>query len=172
MRLHFETNSETNSEIRPNGIHQMTQDEFIQLLETRGSDLQSWPAAQRDAAKTLLTSDQDASRLLQQQARVDALLDDLPAPTFTGLAARVAQQPLPPPRLSLADRLVNWIIPDGGIGEFWRPTTAACLPLLFGVIMGNYFNFGITADIQAAENWEDELAMISLTDYTENQVEL
>ncbi|GAB5499565.1 MAG: hypothetical protein PsegKO_18760 [Pseudohongiellaceae bacterium] len=150
----------------------MTQDEFIQLLEIRGSDLQSWPAAQRVAARALLAADQDASRLLLQQARVDALLGDLPTPTFAGLAARVAQQPLPQPRLSLVDRLLNWIIPDRGIGEFWRPATAACLPLLFGVIVGNYFNFGITTDIQAAENWEDELAMISLTDYTENRVEL
>jgi hypothetical protein len=40
------------------------------------------------------------------------------------------------------------------------------------VIVGNYSNFGIGESVQATQYWEDELAMISLADYSANQVEL
>lgn len=146
--------------------------EFVALLETQGSDLQSWPSAQRRAAETLLATDQHAARVLQEQLHVETLIRDLPAPEFSHLSARIARQPLPERKLPLSDRLLNWILPDRGIAGIWRPVTAACLPLLFGIVVGNYFNFGISTETRSADYWEDELAMISLTDYTENQVEL
>lgn len=145
--------------------------EFSQLLDAKGSDPNAWPAEQRYAAEDLLTSNPDAQELLRMQRRIDTLLGELPTPALDGLAARIAAQPLPPQRLPLADRVLNWLLPDQGVTALWRPLTAACLPLLFGVLMGNHFNFGISTESAVSEYWEDELAMISLTDYSENQVE-
>jgi len=150
----------------------MTLDEFTAQLDTHGSDLQSWPAPQRYQAEALLASSPEASKLWQTQSQTDLLLGDLPLPEFVGLADRVASQVLPDRSLPLSERLLNWLLPNGGMTELWRLATAACLPLLFGIVMGNYFNFGISPDSQVVDSWEDELAMISLTDYTENQVEL
>lgn len=150
----------------------MTLEEFIALLEIQGSDLQAWAPAQRQAAEALLATSSDAARLLREQSHADTLLRNLPAPEFPGLVARISQQPLPERTPPLAERLLNWILPDRGIAGLWRPATAACLPLLFGVVMANYFSFGIGTDSQAVAYWEDELAMISLADYTANQVAL
>ncbi len=106
------------------------------------------------------------------QARVDALLGDLATPTFAGLAARASATAASQPRRVAGGSTIEL---DHSRPRYRRILAAShrrLSPLLFGVIVGNYFNFGITTDIQAAENWEDELAMISLTDYTENRVEL
>ena len=52
---------------------------------------------------------------------------------------------------------------------------AACLPLVFGILLGNYFTFGVFGeagvylDGDEYEYWEDELTMLSLTDYSESE---
>jgi hypothetical protein len=39
--------------------------------------------------------------------------------------------------------------------------------LVFGIVLGNYFSFGIGIEDDGFQYWDDELAMLSLTDYTE-----
>ena len=50
----------------------------------------------------------------------------------------------------------------------WKPVAAACLPLVFGIILGNFYSFGVTFESDEIEYWEDELSMLSFNNYSEN----
>jgi hypothetical protein len=39
--------------------------------------------------------------------------------------------------------------------------------LAFGIVVANYFSFGVGIENDGFQYWGDELAMLSLTDYTE-----
>ncbi len=55
----------------------MTLEQFTQLAETWGGDIDRWPAALRDAARELATGEQ-ARRILDEQRRLDRLLSLAP----------------------------------------------------------------------------------------------
>ena len=55
----------------------MTLDQFRQLAETWGGDIDRWPAALRDAARDTAASG-DGERILDQQLRLDRLLSLAP----------------------------------------------------------------------------------------------
>ena len=149
----------------------MTRQEFIELLEIRGSDVSQWPAHLREEIDNLLVRDPQAAEALTQFQQLDQMLRQLPVPDAAQLSMRVASQTLPERPVGIVDTLLNWLFPSSGRGLVWRPALLACLPLFFGVVMANYFNFGISSD-QSQHNWDDELAMISLTDYSQNLIEL
>lgn len=147
----------------------LTLTEFTDLLDRHGADVDTWPAATRERCQQLLDDDAAARNLLQQQRQLDSLLDRLPMPEFPRLEARVLHQPLPPRARSTLDAALEWLFPAGVLGrQFWRPAMAACLPLMFGFVVGNFFSFGITAENPGFDYWDDELYMLSLNDYTEN----
>ncbi len=146
--------------------------EFTQLLEIHGADSGNWPQGKREAMLRLASEDSEASAILSEFNRLDGLLASMPAPQFADLGARIAAQDLPQRQPGLIDQFLSWLIPADGGSSLWRPALAACLPLFVGVIVGNYSNFGIGESVQATQYWEDELAMISLADYSANQVEL
>jgi anti-sigma factor RsiW len=52
----------------------MTREEFESLLLAQGADLARWPAAERAAAEALLARDPAARDLLEEAARLDALI--------------------------------------------------------------------------------------------------
>jgi hypothetical protein len=56
----------------------MTLEQFTQLAETWGGDIDRWPAAVQDAAREMATSEQ-AGRILGEQLRLDRLLSLAPA---------------------------------------------------------------------------------------------
>ena len=149
----------------------MNRQEFIKLLEEKGSEPDNWPAQLHSRIDSLLASDAQAAEILAQYQQLDQMLRHLPAPDSSILKDRVSRQALPERPTSLVDSLMNWLFPQSGSGLVWRPAALACLPLLFGVVMANYFNFGIGVE-QSLQDWDDELAMISLTDYSQNLIEL
>lgn len=151
----------------------MTLDDFKHVLDTHGSSRNSWPREIQDDCAKLLTEDAQARALLQSQHRLDAALDSLTVPDFRDLEARVMNQPLPPRDRALVDRLVEWLLPDStSLSELWRPAMAACVPLVFGIVLGNYFSFGVVDETNGFENWDDELLMISFADVDQGQLEL
>jgi hypothetical protein len=150
----------------------MTLTEFTQLLEIHGADSGNWPSAQRQAMLSLARDNSEAGDILSEFQRMDGLLATMEAPKFAGLGARIADQDLPQRQAGLMDRLLNWLLPLEAGSSLWRPALAACLPLFVGVIVGNYSNFAMDQSSQATQYWEDELAMISLADYSANRVEL
>lgn len=149
----------------------MNRQDFIQLIEEKGCKPEDWPAQLRPQIDELLSSDQKATAVLSQYRELEQLLRQLPVPDLGGLNSRVARQDLPQRPASLLDTLLNWLFPSSGSGLVWRPAVLACLPFFFGIVMSSYFNFGIDSD-PLQQNWDDELAMLSLTDYSQNQIEL
>lgn len=149
----------------------MNRQEFIQLIEELGSDQKNWPAESRSQIDSLLADDPEAVSALAQYRELDSLLQSLPAPDFSQLTDQITNQELPDRGISLLDAFMNWLFPYSGSRLVWRPALLACLPLVFGVVMSNYFTFGIDTD-QLQQSWDDELAMLSLSDYSENLIEL
>lgn len=147
----------------------LTMTDFTEIVDRYGAAPESWPASVRAACQQLLSEDALARELLQQQRRLDMLLDAVPVPEFPGLESRIQNQPLPPRSRSLVDTVLEWLFPSNAPGkQFWRPAMAACLPLVVGIVVGNFFSFGISNESPGFDYWDDELYMLSLNDYTEN----
>ena len=98
-------------------------------------------------------------------------MDSYGVPEFRGLEQKVLKQALPPQRNSLLAQLLNWIIPkEASNKQLWRPAVAACLPLMFGIVLGNYYSFGIDTVIDEYDYWEGEFAFLALSDYSEGMI--
>ena len=147
----------------------MTLQEFSDILDRCGAEPMAWPHPERAACRALLESDITARTLLLEHQRLAQALNQLQVPAMPALEARVLNQSLPARTRSAIDRALDWLLPVNPVGSvFWRPIMAACLPLLFGILVGNFFSFGVTAENQGFEFWDDELYVLSLNDYTEN----
>ncbi|PCH61830.1 MAG: hypothetical protein COC19_04025 [SAR86 cluster bacterium] len=153
----------------------MNIEQFIRLLHSYGSELDAWPASLRNQARSLLSHSDNAKLELDQCKKLNSLLDLHTPPEFPGLEARLLNQTLPdrakpsdqkPSLASFIDGCLNWLMPDSGT-LLWRPVAAACMPLVFGVLLGNYFSFGIDLNNDAIDNWDDELYMLSFNDYVD-----
>ncbi|HAG71493.1 MAG TPA: hypothetical protein DCL66_04740 [Gammaproteobacteria bacterium] len=144
----------------------MTLEDFKQTIESLGTDPAHWPIDTREHCERLLKSNSEARLLLNEQSELDRLLQKMEAPAFLGLETRILNQDLPPRPQSLIDSIVDWLIPDQLGAKLWRPAIAACLPLVFGVLVGNFFSFGVTEQELALEYWDDELALLSFNDFS------
>ena len=148
----------------------MTLEEFTKIIECYGAQSGRWPATDRDAAMDLITTDGEAKKLLSQYVQLEALLDQHQVPEFPHLQARITGQPLPIRKKALPNQILDCLLPASPGKLCWRPALTACLPLLFGIVVGNFFSFGVNIEnIETAEYWEDELYMLSLNDYSESQ---
>ena len=149
----------------------MKLEQFTHLLDVYGGDSSAWPAQDSERVQALLRENAQARELLQQQRRMESLLDEIEAPEFPDLEARVLRQPLPARTLALADRIVNWLIPGDSLLAWWRPTFAACLPLFVGIVLSGWFSFGVDAQDPGYAYWDQELYLLSLYDYAEPTAE-
>lgn len=148
----------------------MNIDAFTQILETFGAVEANWPEESRAACRQLTTTSEEAQQLLRQFLLLEQSLDALDSPHLPGLETRVLQQALPPQQLSLSDRLINWLIPKSGSPlSLWRPTLAACLPLVFGILVGNLTDLGAVQDSSEYQYWDDELIMLSFNNYGDSE---
>jgi len=59
----------------------MTLDQFVQLAQTWGGQIERWPQTQRDAAYALLDSDRNALAALIEAAELEHLITPIPDPT-------------------------------------------------------------------------------------------
>ena len=144
----------------------MTPERFAQLVEIHGSRPERWPADERMAAEAFRLADHQAQALGDEYARLESLLDALPVPAMPGLEQRVLQRAANLTRDSLLDRALDWLVPhsDRLLAWIWRPALVACLPLICGIFMANFFSFGIPGQELA---WEEELSLLALNDYAE-----
>jgi len=148
----------------------MTLDEFTYILESFGTDKRQWPESERAACQQLLQSSPEAQALLSSFARLEASLDNVPQPVFPGLETRVLNQKLPDKQFDVFDRLFTWLLPEtDSIKGLWRPAAAACLPLVFGIVVGNFYSFGYDTADDGFQYWDDELLMLSFNDYSESR---
>lgn len=144
----------------------MTPERFAQIVDTCGSQPGRWPAEERMAALAHCRESAQARDLCAQYERLEALLDELPVPALPGLEHRVLRRAASVTRDSLFDRALDWLLPrsDRLLAWIWRPALVACLPLVCGIYMANFFSFGITGPELA---WEEELSLLAMNDYAE-----
>ena len=146
----------------------MTLDEFTRIIDLHGSEPAHWPKSLRGECESFVANNVEARMLLNQQWQADESMAKLEVPSFPGLETRVLNQLLPERNQNFFEEVLSWLIPDESFGkQFWRPAIAVCIPLVFGIVLGNYFSFGIGIEDDGFQYWDDELAMLSLTDYTE-----
>lgn len=148
----------------------MTLEEFTGIIDLYGAESARWPKALRAECESFIANNAAARKLLDQEWVVDDLMGQLEVPGFPGLESRVLNQPLPEPKGSIFEELANWLLPGESFGkQFWRPAIVACIPLAFGIVVANYFSFGVDIESDGFQYWGDELAMLLLTDYTETR---
>ena len=146
----------------------MTLEKFTRIIDLYGCESARWPQSLLAECESFVTNNIEARTLLNQQYQVDESMEKLEVPDFPGLETRVLNQSLPKHNRSFFEEAMSWLIPDEYFGkQVWRPAIAACIPLVFGIVVGNYFSFGIDIEDDGFQYWDDELVMLSLTDYTE-----
>ena len=150
----------------------MNLEEFTQLLDVHGCVRAAWSAREREQAEALLRESTEARELLQTQQRMENLLNQIAAPEIPGLEARVLRQPLPARTKALADRIIDWLTPGNSPLAWWRPTFAACLPLVFGIALSGWFSFGVDTQDPGYAYWDQELYLLSLYEYAEVNSEI
>ena len=143
---------------------------FSHAIEIYGADSAMWPEDLREDLEAFLAKNESARSLLSEYSQLEQSLDKIAVPDFPGLETRVLNQSLSPRQQSLFVSLISWLLPTENFGaNLWRPALAACLPLVFGIVLGNYYSFGISSEVDEFDYWEDELAMIALTDISESE---
>tara|TARA_B100000686_G_C16579379_1_gene857292 strand:+ start:165 stop:614 length:450 start_codon:yes stop_codon:yes gene_type:complete len=143
---------------------------FSQVIEIYGADSTMWPEDLREDLEAFLAKNESARSLLSEYSQLEQSLEKIAVPDFPGLETRVLNQALSPRQQSLFVSLISWLLPTENFGaNLWRPALAACLPLVFGIVLGNYYSFGISSEVDEFDYWEDELAMIALTDISESE---
>ena len=143
---------------------------FSQVIEIYGADSAMWPEDLREDLEAFLAKNESARSLQSEYSQLEQSLDKIAVPDFPGLETRVLNQALSPRQQSLFVSLISWLLPTENFGaNLWRPALAACLPLVFGIVLGNYYSFGISSEVDEFDYWEDELAMIALTDISESE---
>lgn len=146
----------------------MRLEEFTHLIEVHGTNSNNWPSAIREDLELFLVDNESAAKVLADYHQLEQELEEIPIPNFPNLEQRVLNQSLPPKQVSIVDNFLSWLFPTENLGaQLWRPAMAACLPLIFGIVLGNYYSFGITPTSEEFESWDDELAMLAFTDYGE-----
>jgi hypothetical protein len=149
----------------------MNLEKFTQVIETCGSRASNWPESERDACMRFLKANASARHLLVQHQRLEAMLDEITVPNFLGLESKVANLQLPQQPVTILDSFINWLLPSNLGLQLWRPLTAACLPLVFGIMVGNYFSFGVNDESIPLESWDDELVLLSFNDLSDTAIE-
>lgn len=144
----------------------MTAQRFEQIVTAYGSEPARWPAQEREAAIQFLAENPAEKSLIEGYRELNMLLDAMPLPAFTQMEQRVIRSLHEKTRDSLLDRVLDWLIPRQQRGMAWalRPALVACLPLVCGIYMANFYSFGIDS---AENSWQEELYLISMNDYAE-----
>lgn len=135
------------------------------IFEVYGSKPEGWPVDKVKEIYDLLETNSDAISLKKEFDEMDQTLNELYLPDFDRLTQQILDRQLPQRNSNLATDLLNWIWPaHRSIRHFWRPISAAALPLLFGIFLGNYFSFGINYESSDSEYWAEELTILALID--------
>ncbi len=103
----------------------------------------------------------DIDLLLSRAAQTEKLKPEL----YQRIETRVLRQQLPPQNISWLDALVNWLSPQPQARL--RPLLVASCPLILGVVIGNFYDFGITNTPSSEMNfdsWDDEFLMLSFNE--------
>ena len=149
----------------------MTAQRFEQIVTAYGSEPSRWPELEREAAQYYLANNSTAQTLVDEYRELCQLLDAVQVPELTQMERRVIRTLQEATRDSALDKILDWLLPrqQRGMAWAWRPALVACLPLICGIYMANFYTFGVDSfSTDSAENsWQEELYLISMNDYAE-----
>lgn len=145
---------------------EMNEERFKHLIDSYGADPGRWPADESAAATAFLASSDKAQRWLAQARAIDQVLEridsgvdaQLLSNITSGIEARFQQA-----NQSGLDRMIKWLLPDMAFlpSTIWRPTMAACLPLILGISIG----LNISTD-EATLSSSEEIALLAISPTT------
>jgi hypothetical protein len=131
----------------------MNLERFTLIVESYGAASERWPSDERLVALEFSLSSPEAKALLDSEIELDERLALFELPENTGSLRQIESRILSQvkPRLqeiqesqkirgpeAFEERILKWLLPDFDalVSTFWRPTLAACAPLLLGVVIG------------------------------------
>jgi len=143
-------------------------EELTRIFENYGASPEGWPANKKIQIEELLRNEQKAKILKQEFYDLEKSLNQVYVPDFAELEQHILKQDLPQRNIDFFDKLLAWLLPTGrGYENLWKPAIAVCLPIMFGIILGNYYTFGVNIILDEDEFWEDQLIMLALYDHSE-----
>jgi hypothetical protein len=114
----------------------MDQARFEQIVAAYGSRPAAWPQEQRDAALAFMEASEEARALLEQESRLDLMLDAAPSIEPSRALRERILQAAPRPRSSLADRLDRWASGLWPFGRNWQPAAVLATAAVLGIAAG------------------------------------
>lgn len=144
----------------------ISSERFAAIVEAYGTEPARWPTEERTAAMTHCATHPEAQALIEQFQTLDELLNQFHVADLSALQRNVLTQIARTSAENVFDRLLDWLSPHSErlMAWLWRPALVACLPLVCGVLLADYFSFGIEG---VQNSREEELYLLSLNDYTE-----
>ncbi|MCU0690152.1 MAG: hypothetical protein MUF54_01995 [Polyangiaceae bacterium] len=131
-----------------------------EMLDAYGTREEAWPAHEREQALALLQQSQAASRLRQEAATLDAMLDSLPALEPSAKLQATIMGAAPKPKRSWMDRLDQWAARMWPLGSNLQPAAALALAAAIGLLVGSVVP-AAESDEQAADFTEIAFAQYS-----------
>jgi len=131
---------------------------FKQIVACYGAAPGRWPEGERQQALQLISSDQRAQAVLEQQASLDDALSAYRLDMdLTRLESRILQR-IDRESRGWVERLVGWLVPEAGQPVSWlRPAVAVSLPLVCGIVLGT----AISID-PATNSYSDEEMLVMM----------
>lgn len=140
---------------------------FAAIVDAYGAESSAWPSDEREAAIELLASSEEAVRLRDEAAALDAFLDVVPVvePSAT-LRSRILEQ-APRPALSWAERWSRIAEAVWPFGPRWQPAMALAAAVVLGVGVGVIVPQASTSDTDSVTTDITELAFGADVDWSE-----
>ena len=142
----------------------MNHDRLIELIEAYGGNEDAWPEDEREAARTLLSTSEEARQLLSESLYLDKLLQGYAVEFNQETRTRLTENVMAKVQPDLVERLINWLLPDiqSITTSIWRPALAASMTLAVGILLG----LGLPIDSYLAEELtaEEEFYLMAIAD--------
>jgi len=144
----------------------MTLERLTEIIETCGAQPEFWPAEERVAAELYLAKQADAQRLHSEYLQVESYLNSIPVPPMPGFEQRLLKNLRRITQDTILDRVLEWLLPhsDRILGWVWRPALLACVPIVCGIYLANFYSFGV---LETPNPLHEELYLLALNDYAE-----
>lgn len=137
----------------------MSPEEFADLLDRWGADLETWPLAERDAAGRLIEGSDRAHAMLAEAEALTAVLREMP-PVLASpeLKARVLSDAAGGPAAAANGDLLKALWPFGPI---WRPALGLAAAACLGIALGITSLSGTAVEEQVVEGFGEDVLVIA-----------
>jgi hypothetical protein len=134
---------------------------FIEVLDAYGSDHNQWPVEEQEQLALLLARSDHARQLLEETAKLDAMLDQFTVPEMGQEIRNRVINAIPFGKSGWVERFLDWLFPAGpGAGPelLWRPALAVTLPLLVGFALG----MATQEQADSLDLWEEDIYLVGV----------